>query len=239
VGGRARSIDLAAISPKPRRDGRGFDLRDPRPVRRFPDEDTMTADPEEKPFPEHLRMPPTPVLETERLILRPPLERDIPATQRHFANWEVTRYLTANVPWPYPDDGAAQHWSRMSRELTEREKSHWAITLRGGDDELIGLITLWADDGEMRDQRGFWLARDYWGRGLMTEAADRVVDYALIELGWPHLWLTNAEVNAASHRIKQKQGARLIDRKPKQYVYGEGVGLTWLLTREAWLAHRG
>lgn len=196
----------------------------------------MTTE-DEKPFPEHLRMPATPVLETERLILRPPRERDVPTIQRRFPQWEVVRWLHAEVPWPYPDDGAAQHWRRMQGEMERREKSHWAITLKG-DDDLIGLIVLWADDGETRDQRGFWLDPAFWGRGLMTEAANRVTDYALVELGWPHLWLNNAEDNFASHRVKEKQGAKLIDRTPRGYVSGPGTKVTWLLTREAWLAHK-
>jgi RimJ/RimL family protein N-acetyltransferase len=192
----------------------------------------------DKPFPEHLRMPPTPVLETRRLILRPPRESDVPATQLRFPQWEVVRYLHGEIPWPYPADGAAQHWSRMSREMQGREKSHWAITLKGGHDELIGLIVLWADDCESRDQRGFWLDPAFWGQGLMTEAADRVTDYALVELGWPHLWLNNAEVNTASHRIKEKQGATIVSRTPRRYVYGDGIKVTWRLTREAWIAHK-
>ena len=71
-----------------------------------------------------------------------------------------------------------------------------------------------------------------------TEAANRVTDFALVELGWPHLWLNNAEDNIASHRVKEKQGATIIDRTTRGYVYGQGVKVTWLLTREAWLAHR-
>jgi RimJ/RimL family protein N-acetyltransferase len=197
----------------------------------------MTPD-DQKPFSEHLRMPPVPLLETERLILRPPRESDVPAIQRRFPQWDVVRYLTAEVPWPYPEDGAAVHWKRMRAEIAGREKSHWAITLRGGDDELIGLIVLWADDGRSREQRGFWLDPAFWGRGLMTEAAGRVTDYALVELGWPQLWLCNAEANLASHRVKEKQGAELIDRTPAKYVCGDGVRVTWRLTREAWLARR-
>ena len=192
----------------------------------------------EKPFPEHLRMPPTPVLETERLILRPPRESDTPVVQRRFPQWEIVRYLHAEVPWPYPENGAAEHYARMSREIAAREKSHWAITLRGRGDELIGLISLWKSGDEGRDQRGFWLDPEFWGRGLMTEAANRVTDYALVELGWPQLWLSNAEVNLASHRVKEKQGATVVERTPRRYVYGEGVKVTWLLTREAWRAHR-
>ena len=192
---------------------------------------------EATPLPDALRMPATPVLETERLILRPPRESDVPAMQRRFPRWEIVRYLHAEVPWPYPDDGAATHYANMSREMAAGEKSHWSITLRG-DDEAIGLIGLWADDGKTRGQRGFWLDPEYWGQGLMTEAANRVTDYALVDLGWPHLWLSNAEANLASHRVKQKQGATIVERTPRAYVYGAGTKVTWLLTREAWLAHR-
>jgi RimJ/RimL family protein N-acetyltransferase len=189
-------------------------------------------------FPDHQRMPETPVLKTERLVLRPPREADVPAVQRRFSQWEAVRYLDAHIPWPYPDHGAAENWPSMQRDLVEREKCHWAITMKTGDDELIGLISVWQDDGRSRDQRGFWLDPTHWGRGLMTEAANGVTDYALVELGWPHLWLCNAEVSVASHRLKEKQGARIIDRTPRRYVSGDGVRVTWLLTREAWLAHR-
>jgi ribosomal-protein-alanine N-acetyltransferase len=192
----------------------------------------------EKPFPEHLRMPPTPVLETPRLILRPPRQSDTPAVQRRFPQWEIVRYLNAKAPWPYPEDGAATAMAEMLAAQARREKSIWSLTPRAGPDELIGLIELWADDGVQRTQRGFWLDPEYWGQGLMSEAAGRVTDYALIELGWPQLWLANAEINKASHRVKEKQGATIVDRTPCKYVYGDGVRVTWLLTREAWLAHR-
>jgi [ribosomal protein S5]-alanine N-acetyltransferase len=194
--------------------------------------------PEDEPFPEHLIMPATPVLETERLTLRPLREGDAPVIQRRFPQWEIVRYLHDEVPWPYPDDGAAVNMTQCLEKMAKRQQCYWAITLKGGDDELIGRIDLWADDGVRRDQRGFWLDPEFWGRGLMTEAANRVTDFALIELGWPHLWLNNAEDNIASHRVKEKQGATLIDRTTRGYVYGQGVKVTWLLTREAWLAHK-
>ena len=75
-------------------------------------------------------------------------------------------------------------------------------------------------------------------RSSRPQAASRVTDYALIELGWPHLWLSNAEANIASHRVKEKQGATIVDRTPRGYVSGPGTKVTWLLTREAWLAHK-
>jgi ribosomal-protein-alanine N-acetyltransferase len=195
--------------------------------------------PDDKPFPEHLRMPQTPVLETERLILRPLRGSDAPTIQRRFPQWKIVQYLHDEVPWPYPDDGAVVNMAQCIEKMAKRQQCYWAITLKGGDDELIGRIDLWADDGVRRDQRGFWLDPAFWGRGLMTEAAGRVTDFALIELGWPHLWLSNAEANIASHRVKEKQGASVIERTPRGYVSGPGTKVTWILTREAWIAHRG
>ena len=128
----------------------------------------------------------------------------------------------------------------MRRCLEQRsrgEKFFWAIILKDRD-ELIGTIDLWPDDGS-QEQRGFWLAPEFHGRGLITEAAERVTEYAFLELGWPHLWLTNAEGNAPSRRIKEKQGAKLVARAPARFVAGEGIREIWLLRREDWCVRYG
>jgi ribosomal-protein-alanine N-acetyltransferase len=187
---------------------------------------------DQKPDPERLPLPP--VLETERLILRPMRLEDAPAIQRQFNDWEVVKHLNGHVPWPYPDDGAETH---LRTSLEKRDRYYWTITLKDAPDEPIGLISIKPDDGD-QEQRGFWLGRAYWGRGLMTEAAERVTEHAFVDLGWPHLWLGNAEANRASHRVKEKQGATIMGRAPIQTVSGPAIKVVWLLTREAWLARR-
>ena len=179
------------------------------------------------------------VLETERLILRPMEERDAPAIQRIFPQWEVVKHLNVQIPWPYPDDGAATNMVESLAQRARGEKFFWAITLKGGDDELRGRIDLWPGDAGNRDSRGFWLDPLLWGQGLMMEAAEAVTAYAFEVLGWPELWLTNAQANAGSHRIKEKQGAELVDLTPNVYVSGPGLRETWILRREAWLARKG
>ena len=89
-----------------------------------------------------------------------------------------------------------------------------------------------------RDQRGFWLDPAFQGQGLMTEAADRVTDYAFRELGWPCLWLSNAQDNHASRRIKEKQGARLVDLhdRPVRQRRGHADGLAARRARTGWPA---
>lgn len=187
--------------------------------------------------PSHL-MPPTPVLQTPRLVLRPVRAKDAPVIQRRFPRWEVVRWLDAKVPWPYPVDGAATHVANCLEEMVRGEKSHWAIIPKSGPADLIGTIALWPDDGVSRSQRGFWLDTEFHGKGLMSEAADRVTEYAFRKLGWPHLWLTNAQDNHASRRIKERQGARLVDLMIGRYVGGSASQMVWLLTRENWMARQ-
>ena len=180
-------------------------------------------------------MPPTPVLETPRLVLRPVRSKDAPVIQRRFPRWEIVRWLSARVPWPYPPDGAASYVAACLAEMARGEKSHWAIVPKSGPADLIGMIDLWPDDGATRDQRGFWLDPDFQGQGLMTEAAGRVTQYAFEDLSWPHLWLTNAQDNHPSRRLKERQGARLVDLLIGDHVGGRGTKMIWQLRREDWL----
>ena len=184
------------------------------------------------------RLPPTPVLHTPRLILRPIRSKDAPVIQRLFPQWEVVRHLTAQVPWPYPADGASQYVAQCLVRMAAGEKHHWAIVPRSGPADLIGVIDLWPDDGHSRDMRGFWLDPAFQRRGLMTEAADRVTDYAFRELRWPHLWLSNAQENHASRRIKEKQGARLVDLIIRKMMSGDLPVMVWQLKRKEWLARQ-
>jgi [ribosomal protein S5]-alanine N-acetyltransferase len=170
-------------------------------------------------------------------VLRPVHMDDVMAVQEGFSRWDVVKDLDAAVPWPLPGDWAVDDMSDTLQRMARGEKCRWAITLKG-DDKLIGAIELRADDGTSRNQRAFWLTPQHWGRGLMTEAAERVTEFAFLDLGWSQLWLTNGEANLASRRIKEKQGARIVDRRPGRYVSGDGVEVTWLLTREAWFARR-
>jgi len=183
-------------------------------------------------------LPPTPILETRRLILRPLEPADAPVLQRRFPRWEIVRYLNERIPWPYPADGAERFIALAQGDMARGEKHHWSIRAKEGADELIGGIDLWPDDGRSREMRGFWLDPEFQGRGLMTEAADRVTDYAFRELGWPRLWVSNAEANRASARVKERQGARLVGFEPFRFVEGESRRMVWLIERDDWLARR-
>lgn len=179
----------------------------------------------------------TPTLETANLILRQLTLADAEAIQTLFPDWEVVKWLAAGVPWPYPADGAETFLAKVLPEGERGERFSWAITQKTDPSAaLIGVIELFPN-GE-NDHRGFWLGSAYHGRGFMTEAVFAVTDFAFDVLELPHLLLNNAEANVASHRLKEKAGAEILERKEDDFLSGRLPSIRWRLTREAWQANR-
>lgn len=178
---------------------------------------------------------PTPVLGTERLQLRPPTVDDIDAYTRHFVDYEVVRHLSDAIPWPYPPDGIRDFILGRVVASQGRDRWFWGLYLRTQPAELIGAIELWVPGTP--ENRGFWLGREYWGRGLMTEAASAVMDFAFDTLVLPTLTFSNAVGNIRSRRIKEKTGAKLVRIESAGFVdtcYSERE--IWVLNKEDWHA---
>jgi RimJ/RimL family protein N-acetyltransferase len=178
----------------------------------------------------------TPQLEAKRLILRPLELADAAATQRLFPHWDVVKFLASQVPWPYPEDGALAYYREMALPAMERgDEWHWSLRLKEDPEQSIGCIALMTREN---NNRGFWLGLPWHGRGYMTEAAERVTEYWFEELGFPVLRAPKAILNAASRRISEKSGMRVVARFTKSYVSGEFESELWEITAEEWRSRR-
>lgn len=181
----------------------------------------------------------TPVLETERLILRPITLDDAPAKQKHFNNWNIIRFIGAVVPWPYPDDGAETFIRDycLPKMKDEEHFYFWGLTLKGSD-EVIGCLEYrFLED--KNDNRGYWLAEHLWGQGLMIEAITAAQDFIFFKQGYPTVIDVNAVSNKASRRVKEKQGAVFIGTCEGNYHDENEMEEIWEITRENWAAFRG
>ena len=178
-----------------------------------------------------------PTLTTQRLVLRPLVESDIPAIQRNFTDYELVRNLSSLVPWPYPADGASAWFHTHVVTNQGRDRWIWAITLRDNATELIGVVELWRKG--CPENRGFWLSRGHWGKGYMTEAVIPVTDLAFDTLGFEKLILSNAVGNPRSARVKEKCGAHKIGELAATFVDPNfTTSELWELTKESWRAYR-
>jgi RimJ/RimL family protein N-acetyltransferase len=125
----------------------------------------------------------------------------------------VARWMTRAFPHPYTKADAEQ-WIALARARANR---HFAIEVQG---VLAGGIGFDPFGGERTGTAsfGYWLGRDYWGRGIATESAQMVADYALNTSGLRRLEAKVFEPNAASARVLQKIGFRLEDVLQAAYL---------------------
>ncbi len=174
-----------------------------------------------------------PTFQTDRLILRGVLESDIPSYQKYFSDYEIIRHLASVVPWPYPENGVQTFLETVIFPNQGKDQWMWGIFLKDNPAELIGCVHLWRQGRP--ENRGFWLGKPFWGKGIMTEAVAPVMDYAFGELGFPTLIFANALGNTRSRRIKEKTGARLIRVEPAKFVDPSlSVHEIWELRKEDW-----
>ena len=178
----------------------------------------------------------TPTLETERLLLRPLQLEDADQTQLLFPQWEVVQYLNARVPWPYPPDGVLSFYRDVILPAVQHgDEWAWTLRLKTSPDKIIGALSL--TRGE-HDNRGFWLAPAFQGRGLMTEAVNAANDFWFDTLGFTHLRVPKAVANTTSRRISEKTGMRIIATENRDFVCGRLPAEIWEITAAEWRAHR-
>jgi RimJ/RimL family protein N-acetyltransferase len=159
--------------------------------------------------PETLRERSTPVLETERLVLRAPRPEDATAIAT-LANDRRIAENTLRIPHPY---ALADARAFLSSTGTIDDEPMFMITARsagplGGlalGGTVIGACGIARLDGK-QPEIGYWLGVPFWGKGYATEAARAVIDLAFGDLGCD-LLLAGARVsNPASRRVLEKCG---------------------------------
>lgn len=143
------------------------------------------------------------VLETERLLLRPPRARDIGQLVPLIRDFDVAKNLS-RVPHPYTEDDACDFMIKASVGWVSGEDWPFSI-VRKADGQFIGMGGLHPARGW---EIGYWIGRPYWGCGYATEAAARLVEFAFDQKGAERLKASWFHDNPASGRVLEKLGFR-------------------------------
>ena len=145
------------------------------------------------------------ILETKRLLLRRQVVTDLDDLWALYCDPEITKYI--------PD---APHTREQAREELEWHRNGhprnpdlglWA-TVHKESGKFIGRCGLlpW-DIGEQQEvEVAYTIAREYWGQGLATEAAQAILNYGFEKLHLTRLVSLIEPENIASQRVAEKIG---------------------------------
>ncbi|HWL30551.1 MAG TPA: GNAT family N-acetyltransferase [Xanthobacteraceae bacterium] len=149
----------------------------------------------------------TPVLKTERLVMRAPRLGDV-KTIAMLANDRRIAENTARIPHPYRLADAEDFVATANFG----NEAIFAITLRKGTkkdgtvkDEVIGACGFTQIDRHPPEV-GYWLGVEHWGRGYATEAVRAMIDHIFTDLDCEAIQSTARVTNPASRRVLEKCG---------------------------------
>lgn len=176
-------------------------------------------------------------LETEDLILRPFEERDL-----------EDLYEYARVPGVGEMAGWRHHKSmEESKEVLElfiKEKKTLAVVEKGSG-KVIGSIGIERYNEDCAGEKykplrcreiGYALSKDYWGKGLMPQAVERVLSYCFETLGLDAVFCGYFKRNHQSRRVNEKLGFQYVCDREFTTRYGtQEDGVFTVMRKEDWV----
>ena len=129
-------------------------------------------------------------------MLRDVQDDDLPILFEH--QWDPAAHRMAAFP-PRERDAFLAHW--RTRILAETTSCKRTIVV---DESVVGNVVSWSDDGKRFV--GYWIGREYWGRGIATAALRAFLREEPIRPLHAHV----AVPNVGSIRVLEKCGFRRI-----------------------------
>ena len=143
------------------------------------------------------------MFETKRLILRRFTETkaDLEAVFALRSDAEMMRYIRE------PQNRAeSRNWLKLISSRWETEKIGFCAVIEKASKRIIGWCGLWRllETGET--EIGYAIAKEFWGKGYATEAAEKFLEYGFSELNLKKIVAVAREENTGSRRVMEKLG---------------------------------
>jgi RimJ/RimL family protein N-acetyltransferase len=146
--------------------------------------------------------------------LRPWNMGDLDDLVKFANNKKIADNLTDAFPHPYSrEDGIA--YITAHHEIGEEDPVRVvAIEVDGIPCGSIGVFPQ-TDIHRKNAEMGYWLAEEYWGRGIMTEAVRLMIEYGFKTFDVNRIFARPFSTNLASQRVLEKAGMKLEARFEK------------------------
>lgn len=120
------------------------------------------------------------------------------------SNRKIQDNLRDGLPYPYTEQDGADYISAML-SANEDETFAFAITV---DNKVVGSIGVFRQGNIHRQtaELGYYVAEEYWGKGIMTEAVKQICAYVFDKSDMIRIYAEPFAYNTASCRVLEKAG---------------------------------
>ena len=120
------------------------------------------------------------------------------------SNKKVQDNLRDGLPYPYTEQDGKEFISAML-SADESETFAFAITV---DNMVIGSISIFRQGNIHRQtaELGYYIAEEYWSKGIMTEAVKQICEYVFAKSDIIRIYAEPFAYNIASCRVLEKVG---------------------------------
>lgn len=140
-------------------------------------------------------------------ILREWRQSDAADVVRYANNDKIARNLRDVFPHPYTL-ADAENFINSCLEADETCQLFRAITVDGHAVGSVGLL-LGRDVYQKNAELGYWLAEDFWGRGIMTQTVRQICRESFSRWDIQRIYAEPFAYNIASRRVLEKAGFTL------------------------------
>lgn len=120
------------------------------------------------------------------------------------SNTKIQNNLRDGLPYPYTEkDGTTYIMDVLSAD--EDQTFAFAVT---ADSKVVGSIGVFRQENIHRQtgELGYYIAEEYWGKGIMTEAVKQICAYVFDKSDMIRIYAEPFAYNAASCRVLEKAG---------------------------------
>lgn len=152
-----------------------------------------------------------------QLTLRPYQPSDVESLVKYANNFNISKYLTNKFPFPYEKkDGEAFIQLALSHDPLQIK----AIVLNG---EVIGSIGVHqlSDIYSKSAEMGYWIAEDFWGRGIVPLAIKEMLQYGFATFDIDRIFARTTHTNLASQQVLKKSGF-IFEAELKDTIFKNG-----------------
>ena len=120
------------------------------------------------------------------------------------SNRKVQDNLRDGLPYPYTEQDGKDYISDM---LSANEDDTFAFAVTA-DNKVVGSIGVFRQENIHRQtaELGYYVAEEYWSRGIMTEAIKQICEYVFSKSDILRIYAEPFAYNIASCRVLEKAG---------------------------------